>query len=162
MARRLRVRTRRQKAWGTVLCGVLAAGLLGAGVYLGLSAVGHLGLLGRSQTMRVAFCDTNSPATTSRGGYTSSADLYCVGYVDGGRKIRATGFSSYPRIDLPVEISREPWGSWVPVDQGISHKLPRVLSPLAFLAISVVLARWTVISYRDWRNSSRLPAGSCE
>lgn len=139
---------------------MITAGLYCLAVYLGLSAVGHLGLIGRSQTMRVAYCDADSPPTTSRGG-TSSSGLHCVGYVD-GRRVRVTGFSSPPRIDLPVEISRTPWGSLVPVDQGFSHKTFRVLTPLVPLAIVVMFTRWTRMSYRGWRNSSRLPTGSCE
>lgn len=139
---------------------MITAGLYCLAVYLGLSAVGHLGLIGRSRTMRVAYCDADSPPTTSRGG-TSSSGLHCVGYVD-GRRVRVTGFSSPPRIDLPVEISRTPWGSLVPVDQGFSHKTFRVLTPLVPLAIAVMFTRWTRMSYRGWRNSSRLPTGSCE
>ncbi|MGM0347575.1 hypothetical protein FSY75_25250 [Streptomyces sp. TR1341] len=160
MVRQRERRTRRQWAKATVLCGVITAGLYCLAVYLGLSAVGHLGLIGRSRTMRVAYCDADSPATTSRGG-TSSSGLHCVGYVD-GRRVRVTGFSSPPRIDLPVEISRTPWGSLVPVDQGFSHKTFRVLTPLVPLAIAVMFTRWTRMSYRGWRNSSRLPTGSCE
>ncbi|KUM94357.1 hypothetical protein AQI88_21860 [Streptomyces cellostaticus] len=139
---------------------MIAAGFLALGVYLGLVAVGRLGLIGHPLTMRAATCYANVPATTSRGG-DSHPMLSCMGPVDGGRWITATGFSSRPRPDASVEVAQDPWGSWVPVDQG-GWKLGRALSPLIPLAFAWVFAKWTLMNYRGWRNSSRLPTGSSE
>ncbi|KUN06633.1 hypothetical protein AQI95_12175 [Streptomyces yokosukanensis] len=140
------------------MCGTLAAGLLALGVHLGLSAVGRLALTGHPLSMRVTVCDTNGPATNSRYGPTDPG-LWCKGYAD-GHPIRATGFTSSPFPGAPVEVAREPWGSWVPVDQGAWNKAGRALSPLIPLAFAGVFAWWTLINCRDWRNSRRSPTGS--
>ncbi|WP_157857913.1 hypothetical protein [Streptomyces durhamensis] len=163
MAWQRRVRTRRQQAWGTAVCGVVAAGLFALTGYLADSAMGHLGLMGHPLALRPTHCWTTGPSTTSRGGSTGS-DWDCTGpAASGGRthRITATGFTSYP-VSMPVRVAQEPWGTWVPVDQGGWNKAGRALSPLLPLVIAVTFARWTLISYRGWRNSRRLPTGSSE
>ncbi|MEV6055467.1 hypothetical protein [Streptomyces sp. NPDC052107] len=153
---------RKQKS-GTVVAGVLTAGLFGVTVYLAGSAVGHLGLMGRPLAMRTTHCWTTGPATTSRGGHTG-VDWDCTGLAASGggtRRITATGFTSYP-ILMPVKVAQEPWGTWVPVDQGGWNKAGRALSPLIPLALAIPLAKGTLTGYRGWRNSRRLPTGSSE
>lgn len=156
-------RTGRKQVFGIVLCGVIALSLFGVAVYLAVSAVGRLGLVGNELTMRVTDCEASAPATTSRGG--GHPDLDCKGFVDparapggGTRWITATGFSSEPVLGMPVKVAEEPWGSWVPVDQGDWNRLGRALSPLVPLAFAVPFAKVPVAAYRRRRNSRRLPA----
>ncbi|QIY93986.1 hypothetical protein HEP87_07805 [Streptomyces sp. S1D4-11] len=165
MTKQTTVRMRRKQVFGTVLCGVIALSLFGVAAYMAVSAVGRLGLVGHQLTMRVTDCEASAPATTSRGG--GHPDLDCRGFVDpaqtsGGVKrwITATGFSSKPVFGSPLEVAKEPWGSWVPVDQGGWNRLGRALSPLIPLAFAGLFAKAAVAAYRGWRNSRRLPAGA--
>ncbi|WP_262064449.1 DUF4701 domain-containing protein [Streptomyces sp. STR69] len=165
MNRQTTVRTGRKQVFGTVLCAVIALSLFGVAVYMALSAVGRLGLVGQQLTMRVTDCEASAPATTSRGG--GHPDLDCKGFVDparasGGRtrRITATGFSSEPVFGVPVKVAKEPWGSWVPVDQGAWNRLGRALSPLIPLAFAVLFAKVPVAVYHRWRTSRRMPAGA--
>ncbi|WP_143098864.1 hypothetical protein [Streptomyces sp. yr375] len=165
MSKQTTVRMGRKQVLGTVLCGVIALSLFGVAVYLAVSTLGRLGLVGHQVTMRVTDCEASAPATTSRGG--GHPDLDCKGFVDpaqasggGIRRITATGFSSAPVFGAPVEVAKEPWGSWVPVDQGGWNRLGRALSPLIPLAFAGWFAKATVTAYRAWRNSRRLHAGS--
>ncbi|WP_405952543.1 hypothetical protein OG588_46330 [Streptomyces prunicolor] len=164
MIKQTTVRTGRKQVFGTILCGVIALSLFGGAVYMAVAAVGRLGLVGQQLTMRVTDCEASAPATTSRGG--GHPDLDCKGFVDpaqapgrGTRRITATGFSSEPVFGAPVKVAKEPWGSWVPVDQGDWNRLGRALSPLIPLAFAVLFAKVPVAAYRRWRNSGRLPAG---
>ncbi len=159
------VRMGRKQVLGTVVCGVIALSLVGVAVYLAVSAVGRLGLVGQQLAMRVTYCDATAPATTSRGG--SRPDLVCRGFVDpaqasgrGTQRITATGFSSEPRFGVPVEVSKEPWGSWVPVDQGAWNKLGRGLSPLVPLAFAGLFAKVPVAVWRGRRNSGQSREGA--
>jgi hypothetical protein len=159
------VRTGRKQVLGAVVCGVIALSLFGIAVYMAVSAVGRLGLVGNELTMRVTDCDASAPATTSRGG--GHPDLDCKGFVDptqasggGTRRITATGFSSEPVFGAPVKVAKEPWGSWVPVDQGDWNRLGRALSPLIPLAVAGLFAKVPVAVCRGRRNSRRLLAGS--
>jgi len=159
------VRTGRKQVFGTVLCGVIALSLFGVAVYMAVSAVGRLGLVGNELTMRVTDCEASAPATTSRGG--GHPDLDCKGFVDptqasggGTRRITATGFSSEPVFGATVKVAKKPWGSWVPVDQGGWNRLGRALSPLIPLAVAGLFAKVPVAAYRGRRNSRRLPAGA--
>jgi hypothetical protein len=158
------VRTGRGKVFGTVLFGVIALSLFGVAVHMAVSAVGRLGLVGKELTMRVTVCDASAPVTTSRGG--GHPDLDCRGFVDpaqvpgGTRRITATGFSSEPVFGAPVKVAQEPWGSWVPVDQGDWNRLGRALSPLIPLAFAGLFATVPVGAYRRRRNAGRLPAGA--
>jgi len=155
----------RKQVVGTVVCGVIALSLFGVAVYMAVSAVGRLGLVGDQLTMRVIDCEASAPVTTSRGG--GHPDLDCKGFVDpsqasggGTRRITATGFSSAPRFDVPVKVAKEPWGSWVPVDQGDWNRLGRALSPLIPLAFAGLFAKVPVVVYRARRDSRRLLAES--
>lgn len=159
------VRTGRKPVVGAVVCGVIALSLFGVAVYMAVSAVGRLGLVGNELTIRVTDCEASAPATTSRGG--GHPDLDCKGFVDpvpasgrGARRITATGFSSEPVFGAPVKVAKEPWGSWVPVDQGGWNRLGRALSPLIPLAFAGLFAKAPVAVYRDRRNSSRSLAGA--
>lgn len=163
MIKQTTVRTGRKQVLGTVLCGVIAPSLLGVTVHMAVSAVGRLGLVGQQLTMRVTACEASMPATTSRGG--GHPDLDCKGFVDparapgrGTRRITATGFSSEPVFGAPVKVAKEPWGSWVPVDQGDWNRLGRALSPLIPLAFAVLFAKVPVAAYRRRRTSRRLSA----
>ncbi|WP_427924209.1 hypothetical protein [Streptomyces sp. cg40] len=165
MIKQTTVRMGRKQVLGTVVCGVIALSLVGVAVYMAVSAVGRLGLIGQQLTMRVSYCDATAPATTSRGG--THADLVCRGFVDpaqvsGGaiHRITATGFSSEPSFGAPVEVSREPWGSWVPVDQGAWNKLGRALSPLVPLAFAGLFAKVPLAVWRGRRNSAEPRAGA--
>ncbi|WP_405995291.1 hypothetical protein [Streptomyces sp. NBC_00986] len=164
MIKQSAVRTGRKQVIGTVLWGVIALSLFGVAVYLAVSAVGRLGLVGQQLTIRVTDCEASEPGTTSRGG--DHPDLDCKGFVDpaqasggGTRWITATGFSSEPVFGAPVKVAEEPWGSWVPVDQGDWNRLGRALSPLIPLAFAGLFAKVPVAAYRRRRNSGRLPAG---
>ncbi|MEU2859193.1 hypothetical protein ACIQWL_46570 [Streptomyces mirabilis] len=165
MTKQTTVRMGRKQVFGSVFCGVIALSLFGVAAYMAVSAVGRLGLVGHQLTMRVTDCEASAPATTSRGG--GHPDLDCRGFVDpapasdgGKRWITATGFSSEPVFGAPLEVAKEPWGSWVPVDQGGWNRLGRALSPLIPLAFAGLFAKVTVAAYRGWRNSRRLPAGA--
>ncbi len=165
MIKQTTVRTGRGKVFGTVLFGVIALSLFGVAVHMAVSAVGRLGLVGKELTMRVTVCDASAPVTTSRGG--GHPDLDCRGFVDpaqvpggGTRRITATGFSSEPVFGAPVKVAQEPWGSWVPVDQGDWNRLGRALSPLIPLAFAGLFATVPVAAYRRRRNAGRLPAGT--
>ncbi len=68
MTKHTTVRTGRKQVFGTVLCVVIAISLFGVTVYMAVSAVGRLGLVGHQVTMRVTDCEASAPATTSRGG----------------------------------------------------------------------------------------------
>ncbi|MFF2515569.1 hypothetical protein [Streptomyces sp. NPDC058086] len=132
---------------------------------MAVSAVGRLGLVGHQLTMRVTDCEASAPATTSWGG--GHPDLDCRGFVDpaqtsdGGKHwITATGFPSKPVFGAPLEVAKEPWGSWVPVDQGGWNRLGRALSPLIPLAFAGLFAKVALAAYRGWRKSRRLPAGA--
>ncbi|MFD8006975.1 hypothetical protein [Streptomyces mirabilis] len=165
MTKQTTVRMGWKQVFGTVLCGVIALSLFGVAAYMAVSAVGRLGLVGHQLTMRVTDCEASAPARTSRGG--GHPDLDCRGFVDpaqtsGGVKrwITATGFSSEPVFGAPLEVAKEPWGSWVPVDQGGWNRLGRALSPLIPLAFAGLFTKVTVAAYRGWRNSRGLPAGA--
>ncbi|MFI6409872.1 hypothetical protein [Streptomyces sp. NPDC050548] len=165
MIKQTTVRRGRKQVIGTAVCGVIALSLVGVAVYMAVSAVGRLGLIGQQLIMRVTYCDATAPATTSRGG--THPDLVCRGFVDPAQtsddaihKITATGFSSEPRFGAPVEVSEEPWGSWVPVDQGAWNKLGRALSPLIPLGFAGLFAKVPVAVWRGRRNSGQLPARS--
>ncbi|MBK3576420.1 hypothetical protein JHN63_21910 [Streptomyces sp. MBT65] len=165
MIKRTTVHMGRKQVLGAVVCGVIALSLVGVAVYMAVSAVGRLGLIGQQLTMRVTYCDATAPATTSRGG--GHPDLVCRGFVDpsqasedGKQRITATGFSSQPRFGAPVEVSKEPWGSWVPVDQGDWNRLGRALSPLIPLAVAGFFAKVPVAVWRGRRNSGQLVAGA--
>ncbi|MFD8131873.1 hypothetical protein [Streptomyces mirabilis] len=165
MTKQTTVRMGRKQAFGSVFCGVIALSLFGVAVYMAVSAVGRLGLVGHQLTMRVTDCEASAPATTSRGG--GHPDLDCRGFVDpapasdgGKRWIMASGFSSEPVFGAPLEVAKEPWGSWVPVDQGDWNRLGRALSPLIPLTFAGLFAKVTVAAYRGWRSSRRLPAGA--
>lgn len=152
----------RKQKFGTVLIGVLSAVLFGVTGYLAGSAVGHLGLFGHPLGMRVTRC-AEKAGSTPRGGGTPETHYDCSGVVisDGRtRQITVDGFSSYPLTH--VQVAREPWGGWVPVDHGTWNRLGRALSPLVPLALALLLAKGTLIGYRGWRNSRRLPTGSSE
>ncbi|OLZ67767.1 hypothetical protein AV521_22990 [Streptomyces sp. IMTB 2501] len=154
----------RKKKAGTVLCGVLTVGLLALTVYLVGSAVGHLGLIGRRLGLRVEDCEVTS-SSAPRGGGRAEVSYACSGEVtsDGTtRRITAYDFTSYPLTLDPVQVSQEPWGTWVPVDHGTWNQVGRAVSPLVPLGFTYLFARGTLIGYRRWRNSSRLPTGSCE
>ncbi|MGR3867462.1 hypothetical protein ACUXZZ_02615 [Streptomyces graminifolii] len=155
----------RKRALGTVVCGVLALFLLGLAGYMAVAAVGRLGLVGQELTMRVTDCEASAPVTTSRGG--GRPDLDCKGFVDpardpgaGTRRITATGFSSEPVFGAPVKVAKEPWGSWVPVDQGDWNRLGRALSPLIPLGFAGLFATAPVAAYRRWKNARRPAEGA--
>ncbi|MEV8547063.1 hypothetical protein [Streptomyces sp. NPDC051572] len=103
---------------------MIALCFFGVTVYMAVSAVGRLGLAGHQLTMRVTDCEASAPATTSRG--SGHPDVDCRGFVDpaqtaagGKRSITATGFSSTPVFGAPLNVAKEPWGSWVPLDQAV-------------------------------------------
>jgi hypothetical protein len=155
----------RKKKAGTVLCGLLTVGLLVLTGYLAGSAVGHLGLIGRQLGLRVEDCRVTS-SSTPRGGGRAETEYACSGVVASGgrtRRMTAYDFTSDPSFTLStVKVSQEPWGTWVPVDHGAWNQVGRALSPLIPLGFAYVFAKGTLIGYRRWRNSSRLPTGSCE
>lgn len=160
--KRTTARTGRKRVFGIVLRGVIALSLFGVAGYLAVSAVGRLGLVGNELTMRVTECEASVPTTTSRGG--GHPDLDCKGFVDpaqdsggGTRRITATGFSSEPVFGAPVKVAEEPWGSWVPVDQGDWNRLGRALSPLIPLALAGLFAKVPVAACRQRKNSGRPP-----
>ncbi|MFJ2885065.1 hypothetical protein ACIO53_03385 [Streptomyces sp. NPDC087305] len=165
MIKRTTMATGRKRVFGIVVCGVVALFLFGLAGYMAVAAVGRLGLVGQELTMRVTDCEASAPVTTSRGG--GHPDLDCTGFVDpaqdpgaGTRRITATGFSSAPVFGAPVKVAKEPWGSWVPVDQGDWNRLGRALSPLIPLAFAGLFATAPVAAYRRWKNARRLPEGA--
>ncbi|MGQ4431335.1 MULTISPECIES: hypothetical protein [unclassified Streptomyces] len=125
--------------------------------------------------MRVTDCEASAPDTTSRGGGHPALD--CKGFVDpaqhsgdGTRRIVAPGFSSDPVFGTPVKVAKQPWGPWVPVDQGDGNRLGRVVSSLIPLALAVsqliqlalagLFATAPVAACRRWRNARRSPDGA--
>ncbi|MEW1824060.1 hypothetical protein [Streptomyces sp. NPDC088196] len=165
MIKQATARTGRKQVFGIVLFGVIALSLSGVAVYMAVAAVGRLGLVGNELTMRVTDCEASAPVTTSRGG--GHPDLDCKGFVDpaevsggGMRRITASGFSSEPVFGAPVKVAEEPWGAWVPVDQGDWNRLGRALSPLVPLGFAGLFAKVPVTAYRRRRDSGQVPAGS--
>ncbi|MFF4502580.1 hypothetical protein [Streptomyces sp. NPDC001401] len=153
--------TGRRQAVGVVVFGGLTIGLLLLTVAGYVVAAARLGLIGHPQKTQAQVCFYEPAEKTYRG---RAAHYDCTAYLAHG----TVPITYDSRPGQRVEVAKEPWGGWVPVEENVWSRVWWVSMPLFPMAAAALSGRAAVRSaaryrrFRGWRNSSLLPTGSCE